>query len=138
MSRSGYTEDYDEQYQNALELYRANVDRAIRGKRGQAFLRDLLAALDAMPEKRLISDSLVAPEIGVCAIGSLGQRRGINMDSIDPDDAVTVGKAFNISQCLSREVVFENDEGYPSRIETPEHRWTRMRAWVAAQIKELP
>jgi hypothetical protein len=138
MSRSGYTEDYDEQYPNAGWLYRANIDRAIKGKRGQTFLRDLLAALDAMPEKRLISESLVAPEIGVCAIGSLGQRRGINMDSINPDDAVTVGKVFDIAECLAREVVFENDEGYFSGRETPEHRWTRMRAWVVAQIKELP
>lgn len=53
MSRSGYHDDLD-----TLELgrWRGRVASAIRGKRGQKLLRDLLAALDAMPEKRLVSD----------------------------------------------------------------------------------
>jgi hypothetical protein len=33
MSRSGYSEDYEH-----MELYRANVDRTLAGKKGQAFL----------------------------------------------------------------------------------------------------
>lgn len=58
MSRSGYNDDYDGDG-FPLALYRENVDRAIRGRRGQVFLRDLVEALDALPEKRLISDDLV-------------------------------------------------------------------------------
>lgn len=44
MSRSGYVDDYE-----YLELYRASVERAIRGKRGQAFLRELAKVLDSVP-----------------------------------------------------------------------------------------
>ena len=40
MSRSGYKECE----QGALNLYRANVDRTIAGKRGQTFLREMAAA----------------------------------------------------------------------------------------------
>lgn len=59
MSRSGYTEDCDGW---DLIRWRGAVASAIRGKRGQAFLREALAALDAMPEKQLISHDLVAFE----------------------------------------------------------------------------
>jgi hypothetical protein len=34
------------------------VKSAIRGKKGQAFLKELLSALDAMPEKKLIAEEL--------------------------------------------------------------------------------
>lgn len=53
MSRSGYHEDLEPL---ALGRWRGRVASAMRGKRGQKLLCDLLAALDAMPEKRLISD----------------------------------------------------------------------------------
>jgi len=57
MSRSGYIEDWDDQW--GLICYRGAVKSAIRGRRGQAFLREMLAALDALPEKRLITEELV-------------------------------------------------------------------------------
>ena len=56
MSRAGYYEDDDDPL--ALGRWRAQVMSATRGRRGQQFLRDLLASLDAMPEKRLITDEL--------------------------------------------------------------------------------
>ena len=56
MSGSGYNDDCDGW---ALIRWRGAVASAIRGRRGQAFLRDLLAALDAMPDKRLVADALV-------------------------------------------------------------------------------
>jgi hypothetical protein len=137
MSRSGYSEDYDEQFPNAGALYRSSITSATRGKRGQAFFRALVDALDAMPDKRLIADDLATSE-GVCAIGALGQSRGIKMDDLSPEDASRVAGRFNIAECLAREVVFENDEGggfyWSAKPETPEHRWQRMRDWAAAQI----
>lgn len=137
MSRSGYSEDYDEEFPNALELFRANIDRTIDGKRGQAFLRDLLGALDALPEKRLIADDL-EHQGEVCAIGALGKARGIDMKGIDPEDAKCVAKMFGITAILAREIVFENDEGagyWAREKETPEARWQRMREWVSGHIK---
>lgn len=128
MSRSGYSDDID---QWALIRWRGQVASAIRGKRGQQFLRDLVAALDAMPEKRLITNSL--EEGGnVCAIGSVGKARGVDMTGLDPDDSETVAHAFNIADQLAREIVYENDEG--PYAETPEERWSRMRAWAAANL----
>lgn len=138
MSRSGYSEDYDEQFPNASALYQSSVMNAIYGRRGQKFMRELVAALDAMPEKRLIANDLVQ-EGAVCAIGAVGMARGIDMTGMDPQDAHAVGAAFGIAPRMAREIVFENDEaGWDYRVwdETPEARWTRMRGWAASQLKE--
>lgn len=56
MSRAGYCDDIEDPLE--LGRWRAQVRSATRGKRGQKLLRDLLAALDAMPEKRLVADEL--------------------------------------------------------------------------------
>lgn len=69
----------------------------------------------------------------VCALGALGRKRGMNLQSIDPENYDAVAEAFNIAHQLSREIVYLNDEW--SRNETPEQRWTRMRNWVAGAIK---
>jgi hypothetical protein len=148
MSRSGYSEDGDYD-QWSLIKWRGQVTSAIRGKRGQRFLRDLLEALDAMPVKRLIAHELVerAP-IGpehwglheftgeVCAIGSLAARRGVRVDDLDPDDGdhrERLASRFGIAEQLVAEVEWENDEAGWN--DTPEGRWVRVRKWVASQIK---
>lgn len=61
MSRSGYNNDYgDYDYdQWAAIRWSGAVKSAMRGKRGQQFLKDILAAMDAMPEKRLVRNVLV-------------------------------------------------------------------------------
>jgi len=133
MSRANYNEDPENDW--GLIMWRGAVASAIRGRRGQQFFKDLLAALDAMPAKRLIAKELEASG-EVCAIGCLGRQRGIDMSGIDPEDSATVAGTFNIADALAREVVFENDEG-TFRDETPEQRYERMRAWVASQIRAL-
>ncbi len=142
MSRSGYSDEFSGEG-NEIFLYRAAVDRAIGGKRGQKMFREMLAALDAMPEKRLISSALVNPD-GVCALGCLGQARGIDMRGLEvpvgddeyanADDWRPLAGAFDIAVSLAREVAFMNDESWFMGDLTPEARWTRMRAWVANQI----
>ena len=131
MSRSNYTDDSESNWQ--LIMWRGMVASAIRGKRGQQFLKDLLVALDAMPEKVLIAGEL-EQNGEVCAIGSLGRARGVDMSKIDPTEPEEVASAFGIAPCLAQEVVYENDEA-AFRQETPQERWTRVRAWVAKQIK---
>jgi hypothetical protein len=133
MSRSGYSDDCDDIL--AMGRWRGIVASATRGKRGQVFFRDLIAALEAMPEKKLITDELVKNG-EVCALGALGKQRGINMDSIDPEDYELVAKNFDIAAPLAQEVVYENDEYYKK--ETPEERWTRMHRWAKSQVKENP
>jgi hypothetical protein len=132
MSRSGYCDDLDNWQ---LIKWRGMVASAIRGKRGQQFLRDLLAALDAMPEKALIAEEL--EENGeVCALGSLGRARGIDMEKLDPTEPEEVASSFNIATCLAQEVVYENDEGTWQRDETPQQRWERMRKWVVSKLSQ--
>lgn len=131
MSRSGYVDDCDDQW--SIIRWRGAVKSAIRGKRGQAFLADLAVALDALPEKRLIANELQKSDGSVCAIGALGLMRGVNMTPIDPDNSEAVAATFDIADCLAREVVYCNDEvGWYN--EKPEDRWTRMRAWVDANL----
>lgn len=131
MSRSGYSDSLD---QWELIRYRGQVASAIRGKRGQALLRDLLVALDAMPAHRLIAHELRSATGEVCAIGSVFAARNIPPESVDETEPEDVAHAVGIAPCLAAEIAFENDEAVPYN-ETPEHRWERMRAWVAAQLK---
>src|SRR4051812_16800179 len=107
MSRSGYHDDCDDQW--AAIRYQGALKSALRGKRGQSFLRALIEALDAMPEKRLIRDALHANG-EVCALGALGLKRGVDMSDLDPRDAESVAATFDIAEPLARDVVYYNDE----------------------------
>lgn len=146
MSRCGYSDDLD-----PLDLgrWRAQVASAIRGKRGQAFLRDLLAALDAMPDKRLVEQEFET-DGEVCTLGCIARARGIDMTKFDPEDELVghdIGPALGIAHQLAREIMWENDEFYtwdPTRGRIrddptePERRWKYMRDWVARQIRVTP
>lgn len=134
MSRSNYSDDCEDQA--ALNCWRGAVRSAARGARGQALLRELLAGMDAMPEKRLIAHELVQDGC-FCALGVVGQARGLDMSALDPEDAESVAKAFNIADALAREIVYMNDESCAWQgKETPEQRFTRMRKWVESQITQ--
>ena len=160
MSRSGYTDDCDDQW--ALIRWRGAVKSAIRGARGQAMLRELIAALDALPEKRLAADSLVNADGEFCTLGALGRARGLDMSAIDPGDREAVAKAFGIAEALAAEIMFENDEGmvdshvykraeicgplrawerrfvtyYEPNEHAPEQRWRAMRAWAVENLNK--
>lgn len=131
MSRSGYDYDCDEW---ALIRWRGAVASAFRGRRGQAFLREMLAALDALPEGKLIAGELECNG-AVCALGAVGRARGTDMDGIDPYDRETVASTFGIAEAMAAEIVYMNDEHGPVN-ETPEWRWARMRSWIEAQLIE--
>lgn len=127
MSRSGYVDDDYDGY--LVALWRGAVGSALRGKRGQAFLRELGAALDAMPVKELITGEIVRDSDHVCAIGAVAVARGLDVRNIDDHDGDAVGSAFGIASAMAREIAYENDERGP-RAETPAQRWQRMREWV--------
>lgn len=131
MSRSGYTDDMDSQWE--MIRWRGAVASAIRGARGQAFLKEMLAALHALERKRLISEDLESHG-EVCAIGAVGMKRGIDMSKLDPGDRESVAAVFDISPAMAAEIVYMNDEWGPYK-ELPEDRYTRMRRWIEAQIK---
>lgn len=155
MSRSGLSDDCDEQWMFAA--YRGRVSNATRGKRGQKFYREMLAALDAMPKQELHAEVFDESADGkVCALGALCRVKGIDTTEFDPEDdyaaEVLAGK-LDVADCLTREVIYWNDEGGHNRyihlehrnlhgewsatlLESPYERWQRMRAWVAKQIKD--
>ncbi len=142
MSRSGYVDGCDLDYWDMIK-WRGQVVSAIRGKRGQKLLTDLLAALDAMPEKALITHELETENGEVCALGALGKARGIDMQKLDPEEPESVAAAFDIAPQLAQEIVYMNDEYLDRKWDeatkkyadyTPEERWKSMRAWVASKI----
>jgi hypothetical protein len=107
----------------------------MRGKRGRALLLELRDALDAMPEKVLITGELVDAEGSFCTLGVIGKARGLSLTDIDPEDSDQVAKHFGIAPALAKEIVFENDEAVWWFNETPEMRWERMREWVEEALK---
>jgi len=140
MSRSGYSDDRDD-YDYPLALYRGAVKRAVTGYRGQHLLRKLRDALDAMPVKRLITDAIKDSAGDVCALGALDSTApAYEPDWDDGDHAEKLAKHFGVATALAAEIVYMNDEflQWRSQDETPEERWTRMRAWVDSQIVESP
>lgn len=96
-----------------------------------AFLRELLVALDAMPVPRLIRGQLRRGG-WVCALGAVGERRGMNLEEINSTGR-RIAEAFGISEALATEIVHVNDDGV-WKVETPEQRWERVRAWVVSEI----
>lgn len=130
MSRSGYSDEMDSNW--SYICWRGAVASSIKGKRGQLLLKDLAEAMDAMPEKRLITDEL-KDETGHCALGVVGAKRGINLEAIDPHDAEIVASEFDIAEPLAKEIVYLNDEECAHK--SPEERWQYMRNWVQENIK---
>jgi hypothetical protein len=123
MSRSGYTDDCDDYL--AIGRWRQAVNRALKGKRGQAFLRELLAALDSMSDKQLSAGSFQTAEGEFCTLGVIGNAKGIQMDdlldteSYEPDedgycDTQLVGNRFGIAMSMAAEIMWINDEHTPN------------------------
>lgn len=135
MGRSGYVDDGFDCPEDcwAHIRWRGAVESSLRGKRGQAFLKELLAAMDAMPVKELIPDRLEA-DGSFCTLGVVGNARGIDMSNIDYEDPQQLSDAFGIAKAMCQEIEYMNDEGHYYN-ETPAERWRRMRAWVASEIK---
>jgi hypothetical protein len=89
--------------------------------------------MDAMPKKELIPEELINQDGDCCTIGVVCSARGIDVSRIDHEDPEQVGNAVGIARQLAAEIEYENDDGWYGS-ETPEQRWTRMRAWVSSQI----
>ena len=140
MSRSVYDEDgHGDNW--ATICWRGAVKKAIKGKRGQDFLKEMLVALDALSNHALIANEL-EDHGAYCAIGAVGKARNLDMSEIDPEEHKQVAKAFSIAPALASEIMYMNDEvvswiynadGTRLR-ESSEQRFVRMRKWVLDQI----
>jgi hypothetical protein len=133
MSRHGYDDDNDGEAWGYIR-WRGQVASAVRGKRGQKLLVDLLNALDAMPVKRLVAGELQNGS-DVCAIGCVGLARGLPIAEIDPYDTNRLAQELNAAQPLIQEIEYMNDDGLRRvGINSPEDRWRAVREWVASKI----
>ena len=97
---------------NVDGLWRANVKRALAGKRGQAALRDLRAALEALPEKRLIEGAL-------CTVGLTDRIAAMPATVIREIEPYAHNADGSIKRCASGQPIRE-----PKRPE-PVKNWER-------------
>lgn len=152
--RIGYSEDED--YPGQFELWQANCRRSIKGKAGQAALRELEQALLALPEKRLIAGELENAEGEVCALGALKKYQGVEVESDPECEMEEVGVELGMPRLVAWKVVALNDEeicghhvtlagpiqsrytggGYLRQYvpPTPEERYEKVLAWVRKQL----
>lgn len=138
MNRSGYTDDYDcdDVDMWAMIRWSGAFKSAIRGRRGQKLLKDLLSALDSMPKKTLIANDLQDDNGNVCALGALGIARGLPITNLNPEDHDSMAKTFDCAPCLIQEIEFVNDDDFSLREISPEERWRKVRKWVLNQLKD--
>jgi hypothetical protein len=136
------------------EFWQRAALNAIRGRRGQAFLRELKEALLALPEPRLI-EGAVWREGEVCALGALALRRldqgqpircyghtmtsRAELEEIGPDledelGSMELGMGMGMKQTMAWAIAYENDEGNPWPDETPEARYRRVLRWVEGNL----
>ncbi len=139
--------DSDDYYEPWMEGQAAGALRsAIRGRRGQRLLRDLIAGLDALPVPELSAGSLEDPETGcVCALGAVRLHRGkqnvpLDFDPTDDDiDWRWLAKPFDISQTLSHAVVSANEYADKRNDEdSRRRRWKDVRAWAVSHLLPMP
>lgn len=145
MTRYFDPDDYD--YEPWMEGQAAGALRsAIRGRRGQQLLRDLIAGLDALPAPELAAGSLEDPETGcVCALGAVRLHRGkqnvpLDFDATDCDvDSRYLAKPFDISDTLAHAIVCANEYGDSRNDErSRRERWANVRAWAVSHLLPQP
>jgi len=131
MSRSGYVDDIE---QWDLIRWRGAVASSIRGKRGQAFLLEMWKAMTALPEPKLIANSLAMPDGAVCALGAVCRARGVDLSKVDPENGDGLGGLLGIPEPLAKEIMYLNDDWSK---ETPEARFERMKKWAEENLKPV-
>lgn len=116
---------------------------AIRGKRGQRFLRDLIAALDALPSKELSAGALEDEQTGCCcAFGAVRRWRGaaavpLWFDPMEEDLSPShLAEPFNVSETLAWAVVAANESCFSGNAE-PERRrrWEEVKRWALRHLE---
>lgn len=152
MSRFG--DDGDGDYPS--HWWQIDLERALTSGRGQRFLREIEAALLAMPEHKLIEGALVTydeeEQYGtVCAVGAFAAYRAMqggqtwsqalaaiaekwgNGEQDDHWNTQTLGRSLGLARTVAYELAFQNDE---QAWVTDEARWEGVLVWVRSKIKQ--
>lgn len=121
--RLNYSEDED--FPGQFNIWQANCNRSLQGKRGQAALRRLEAALVAMPTKRLIREAISevnasAGRLEVCALGAVAMMEGRDQILYSDDSPESAGEAMGFPRLVAWKVVEQNDIHLDGRYVTAE------------------
>lgn len=143
MSRYWEDDNWDEWANLDCGRWERNSRAVLKSKRGIKSLRELEAALLALPVKRLIRDDLCIPvsvqddgEIiyRVCAIGALAIHKGIEPEKLHEwneegrEGTVETGESLGLRRTLAYVIGELND--ISPRSETEEQRYERVLKWV--------
>ena len=121
-----------------------NTRATIESKRGQTVLRELEAALVALPGKQLACGTFAERDesghVNVCVLGAYALHKGVTTEGAyhfdDADEMAgwaTRKDGLAMAYTLAWNLIERNDEIYD--LHTPEQRYERMLAWVRSQIK---
>lgn len=154
--RISYSDEEDVPGQFAL--WQANCTRSLKGKKGQAALRELEAALLALPDKRLIAEKLIDSDGEVCALGALAKYKGHALVAAKPEDEdeydeidldgemEEFGVELGVPRLVAWKIVERNDVVIDGHYDystgprgvwvpaTPEERYEKILAWVQRQL----
>lgn len=151
----------EEDFNNQAFLWEANLERSLKGRKGQSALRELEAALLALPDKRLIANDTVSADGSVCAIAALAKHRGYQGDMTLPkqpdwnsdadkdspywDDyeyeeavegaMVKIATDLGVPPMVAKAIIYENDNDDYRPDPTPEKRYARVLSWVQRKIQ---
>lgn len=140
MSRSGFYEmdDWDQESILAMGRNAGRIASATRGRRGQAFLKTALKALDQMEDKRLAGNTFGVGDDGcMCLMTSIATETGhgsvlsVGRDSDDDEICADMAAEFDVSEVLVRDLVWDNDANAPR---DPAKRWQWMRDRIESKI----
>lgn len=144
-NRIGYSDDED--FPGQFGMWQANCQRSLHGRDGQKSLRELEAALIALPNKRLIARELFDGS-DCCAVGALVRAKRITPKNDPERDMDMVGTECGMPRLVAWKVVELNDMDFsrrwaPETAEygggnwvsyTPEERYAAMLSWVRSQL----
>lgn len=159
---SRYWDSYDTpSYNNANELWWANVQRAIKGKKGQKVLVELRSALQALPKPELIEGALCTFERdeddayvvtqkgeGVCAVGAYAWYKKVqsgmdpqaafeSLPTLDDENSemfetAEYATSLGMTFSLASEIAYRNDETYGTL--SPTERYSTFMTWLDKAI----
>ena len=164
MSRFDSYDDNDGESYPA-HWWQNDLRRALTSKRGQRILRDIEAALLALPEHKLIADQIIdvvdwdengdpveTPRFfGVCAVGAYAVHRKMVEGTpwneavlelgeeypveVDCFETQQLGQSLGLARTVAWQLAYLNDERFASC--TPEERHAGVLYWVRGQIKPV-
>jgi hypothetical protein len=145
-------------------FWQIDLQRALTSGRGQRWLRDIEAALLALPKHELSYENIVElgewddegdtrKPVGVCAVGAVAAyqkvKAGATWDQAFADLAESwdgerdcwetqqLGMSIGLTRTVAWELAYQNDEMFESL--NPSERHAAMLGWVRSHIKsEVP